>query len=115
MRVLVTGGAGLIGSHVVDRLVTRGDDVVVLDDLSAHRGEPSYLSSARYVWADVRERDAWERALGDGVDAVCHQAARVGLGVDFGDVASYVLDNDLGTAVGLEALHHRGFTGRFVL
>ena len=116
MRVLVTGGAGFIGSHIVDALVVRGDDVVVLDSLIAHDGPPDHLPpSARCVWGDVRDPEAWGRALGDGVDAVCHQAARVGLGLDFGDVTAYVDDNDVGLAVGLQVLHHRGFTGRLVL
>ena len=59
-------------------------------------------------------RHAWRDAL-PGVDAVCHQAARVGLGVDFGDVGRYVADNDVGTAAGLGVLHELGFAGRLVL
>jgi dTDP-L-rhamnose 4-epimerase len=51
----------------------------------------------------------------EGVDAVCHQAARVGLGIDFGDVGGYVANNDTGTAVLLEALWRKGFKGRLVL
>lgn len=116
-RVLVTGGAGFIGSHVVDQLVERGIEVVVLDHLdpAVHPTRPAYLHpDVRFVRGDVRDAGAWEDAL-DGVDAVCHQAARVGLGVDFADVTDYVGDNDMGTAVGLSALHDRGFTGRIVL
>ena len=116
MRVLVTGGAGFIGSHVVDALVDGGHDVVVLDSLVAHRGIPGYVHpDAAYEQGDVRDPAAWIRAIGGGVDAVSHQAARVGLGVDFRDVTAYVSDNDVGTAVGLQALHERGFAGRFVL
>jgi dTDP-L-rhamnose 4-epimerase len=63
---------------------------------------------------DVRDPGAWRRAA-RGADAVCHQAARVGLGIDFGDVRRYVDDNDAGTAAGLLALHELGFQGRFVL
>ncbi len=116
-RILVTGGAGFIGSFVVDQLVARGADVVVLDNLSpaAHPTRPDYLNAAaRYVWGDVADPAAWEDALA-GVTAVCHQAGRVGLGVDFGDAPGYVADNDVGWVVGLEALHRRHFAGRVVL
>ncbi len=115
--MLVTGGAGFIGSHVVDLLVATGHEVVVLDSLApdVHPEPPDYLNpAARYVIADVAEPDAWVDAA-EGVDAVCHQAARVGLGVDFGDVRRYVADNDTGTAVGLWVLHRLRFTGRLVL
>jgi dTDP-L-rhamnose 4-epimerase len=116
-RVLVTGGAGFIGSFIVDQLVERGADVVVLDNLSpaAHAVRPAYLNSrATYVWGDVRDPSAWRSVL-DGVDMVCHQAGRVGLGVDFGDAVSYVDDNDVGWVVGLTALHEHRFAGRVVL
>jgi dTDP-L-rhamnose 4-epimerase len=117
VRVLVTGGAGFIGSHVVDLLVAADHEVVVLDSLApdVHPEPPDYLNpAARYLIADVVDPHAWLDAA-DGVDAVCHQAARVGLGADFGDVRRYVADNDTGTAVGLWALHQLGFTGRLVL
>lgn len=116
MRILVTGGAGFVGSHVVDLLVAAGHEVVVLDSLAAHghRPPPWLHPDAELVAADVRDPDAWRRAVA-GVEAVCHQAARVGLGVDFGDVGRYVADNDVGTAAGLGALHETGFRGRLVL
>ena len=116
-HVLVTGGAGFIGSHVVDQLVENGVQVSVLDNLdpAAHEGEPHYLNpGASYVWGDVRNADAWRQIL-PGVDAVCHQAGKVGLGVDFGDAASYVDHNDVGLVTGLGVLHERGFDGGFVL
>lgn len=117
MRVLVTGGAGFIGSHVVDALVDRGHDVVSLDALTpgAHARPPTYLHPrADQRRADVRDLDAVREAV-RGVDSVCHQAAMVGLGVDLGDITDYVSHNDLGTAVALRALHERGFGGPIVL
>ncbi|MFD4247999.1 NAD-dependent epimerase/dehydratase family protein [Streptomyces sp. NPDC058525] len=99
MRVLVTGGAGFIGSHIVTALNDRGHDPVVLDALlpAAHPDTPP-LPDAEFVRADVRDADAVRTAL-RGVDAVCHQAAMVGLGKDFTDAPAYVGCNDLGTAV----------------
>lgn len=117
MKALVTGGGGFVGSHVVDQLVDGGHDVVVLDSFApdVHRRRPAYLRpDVRYVEADVTDPDAWLDAAA-GVDAVCHQAARVGLGVDLGDIRRYVADNDAGTAAGLWALHRIGFRGRLVL
>lgn len=117
MRVLVTGGAGFIGSHIVDELVAAGNEVLVVDDLdpAAHRGTPAGLNqAANYEWRDVRDAGEWPRLL-RGVDAVCHQAAKVGLGVDFADVADYTGRNDFATAVLLRALHDASFTGRVVL
>jgi dTDP-L-rhamnose 4-epimerase len=116
-HVLVTGGAGFIGSHIVDALVARGIEVTVLDSLdpTAHAERPDYLHpAAHYVWGDIRSSDDWRRAL-PGIDAICHQAGKVGLGVDFGDVVSYVDHNDAGSATGLLALHEAGFGGRIVL
>jgi dTDP-L-rhamnose 4-epimerase len=115
--VLITGGAGFIGSHIVDELVGLGHEVVVVDDLdpAAHDGVPAGLSAAAtYHWRDVRDPDTWSATL-NGVDAVCHQASKVGLGVDFADVDEYVSRNDFGTAILLRALHDRSFTGRIVL
>jgi dTDP-L-rhamnose 4-epimerase len=116
-RVLVTGGAGFVGSHVVDELVAAGWRVRVLDSLhgAAHSGRPAYLADgAEYVWGDVRDPEAVRRALA-GVDAVSHQAAMVGLGADLGDIADYVAHNAYGTAVLLRVLHNARFEGRLVL
>jgi dTDP-L-rhamnose 4-epimerase len=115
--ILVTGGAGFVGSHVVDALLDRGHDVRVLDVLlpAAHRERPDYLDPrAEWIEGDVRDRDAVRAAVA-GVTAVSHQAAMVGLGTDIGDIADYVAHNDLGTAVLLEQLAARRFAGRLVL
>lgn len=114
--ILVTGGAGFIGSHIVDLLIATGQRVRVLDAVlaSAHRETPEVNSEAEMVIADVRDADALAAAL-DGVTAVCHQAAMVGLGVDISDMPMYVGHNDLGTAVLLAELARRRFAGRFVL
>lgn len=115
MRVLVTGGAGFIGGAICEQLAARGDDVVVLDSLAAHKDPPEYLpDSVELIVGDLADDELVHRAV-DGVDAVCHQAARVGLGVDFDDVADYVADNDGGTANLLRALWRRSFTGRLVV
>ncbi|NUL11910.1 NAD-dependent epimerase/dehydratase family protein [Streptomyces lunaelactis] len=110
MRVLVTGGAGFIGSQVVAALAARGHDPVVLDALlPAAHPEPPPLPDAEWIHADVRDRAATARAL-RGVDAVCHQAAMVGLGKNFADAPEYVGCNDLGTAVLLAAMAEAGVT-----
>ncbi len=117
MKVLVTGGAGFIGSTIVDQLIALGHEAVVLDDLdpAAHRGMPVGLNDqAQYVWGDVCDADLWPTALA-GVDAVCHQAAKVGLGVDFADVDEYAWRNVAGTATMLRALHDRRCSLRIVL
>ncbi|AEH07873.1 MULTISPECIES: NAD-dependent epimerase/dehydratase family protein [Protofrankia] len=109
MRILVTGGAGFIGSHVVDMLVAAGDSVRILDALlpAVHRSRPEVNAAAELIVADVTDRPQVEAAL-DGVDAVCHQAAMVGLGVDLDDLPAYAAHNDLGTAVLLAAMARRG-------
>ncbi|AZM46892.1 NAD-dependent dehydratase [Streptomyces sp. WAC 06738] len=104
MRVLVTGGAGFIGSHVVSALAERGHETVVLD--VRDEGPPGRTCDA-YHRGDVRDRDAVAAALA-GVDAVCHQAAMVGLTEDFADAPAYVGVNDLGTAVLLAAMADAG-------
>ncbi|WP_046508602.1 NAD-dependent epimerase/dehydratase family protein [Streptomyces odonnellii] len=109
MRVLVTGGAGFIGSQIVTALTALGHQPVVLDALlpSAHPVPPSPPPETEWIHADVRDRTAVARAL-CGVDAVCHQAAMVGLGKDFADAPAYVGCNDLGTAVLLAGMAEAG-------
>lgn len=117
VKVLVTGGAGFVGSHVVDALVDEGAEVLSIDALhsAAHRGEPDYLNpQADYAWVDLRDETPL-RALVSGVDAVCHQASMVGLEASFADVSDYVGHNDLGTARLLSALYATSFRGPLVL
>src|ERR1700744_1312587 len=108
MRVLVTGGAGFIGSHVVEALTGAGHEVRVLDALlpCVHPGGTPPFSGDpgfEFVHGDVRDAAAVDEAL-HGVSAVCHLAAMVGLGVDFNDAPLYAGCNDLGTAVLLAAM-----------
>jgi dTDP-L-rhamnose 4-epimerase len=106
-RVLVTGGAGFIGSHVVDRLVERGDEVRVLDSVveQVHGVEgPRYLNGgAEFVRGDVRD-GAVVAAATAGVDSVIHLAAEVGVGQSMYEVERYVDANICGTAILLEHL-----------
>nr|WP_042190405.1 NAD-dependent epimerase/dehydratase family protein [Kibdelosporangium sp. MJ126-NF4]CEL19317.1 UDP-glucose 4-epimerase [Kibdelosporangium sp. MJ126-NF4]CTQ94884.1 UDP-glucose 4-epimerase (EC 5.1.3.2) [Kibdelosporangium sp. MJ126-NF4] len=107
MRVLLTGGAGFIGSHIADLLARRGHEVVLLDNLlpQAHTSVPEWTSGL--VRGDVQDLDLVTRLL-RGVDAVCHQAAVVGHGLDPSDAPLYVSNNDHGTAVVLAAMHAAG-------
>ncbi|MFJ3906323.1 NAD-dependent epimerase/dehydratase family protein [Streptomyces sp. NPDC090025] len=109
MRVLVTGGAGFIGAHIVTALREGGHQPVVLDALlpGAHPVAPEPPAGVEFLRTDVRDPEGVRAAL-DGVDAVCHQAAMVGLGKDFADAPAYVSCNDLGTAVLLAAMTERG-------
>jgi dTDP-L-rhamnose 4-epimerase len=107
--ILITGGAGFIGSHIVDALVAEGHEVRVLDLRRDGLGD-----RAEIVQGDVRDLTTVEAAL-KGVEHVCHQAAKVGLGVDIGDIDDYASHNDVGTAVLLRALAARRFAGRLVL
>ncbi|MGH8934489.1 MAG: NAD-dependent epimerase/dehydratase family protein [Egibacteraceae bacterium] len=117
MHIVVTGGAGFIGSAVVDLLVAEGHAVRVLDSLlpDAHEGKPSYLNEAAdYVIAGLDDLPTL-REIVAGADAVSHQAARVGLGLDLADITAYTADNAYGTAALLRALGDTGFAGRLVL
>ena len=108
-RLLVTGGAGFIGSAIVAQALDRGWTVRVLDSLrpDVHGGPPALDPRVEFVHADVRDAAAVDAAL-VGVDAVCHQAAKVGLGVDFQDAPDYVDSNEHGTAVLLAAIDRAG-------
>ncbi len=112
MRVLVTGGAGFIGSQVATALADAGHQVTVVDALlpAVHPpGPPALDARVRLVVGDVREADDMRPVLA-GTDAVCHQAAMVGLGVDMADLPAYAGHNDLGTAVLLAEMARAGVT-----
>ncbi len=117
MRILITGGAGFIGSHIADRLAADGHDLILLDALlpQAHgaAGAPPWTADHEFVDGDVRDAQVLARLL-PGVEAVCHQAAMVGHGVDPSDAPLYATHNDYGTAVLLAAMHAAG-TRKLVL
>lgn len=110
MKILVTGGAGFIGSHLVDALVERGHQVRILDSLveQVHGGKlPGHLNKdAEFTRADVCDADAVSKAL-DGIDVVYHQAAEVGVGQSMYEIVRYIKANDLGTGVLLEEMIKR--------
>lgn len=108
LNVLVTGGAGFIGSHLVDALVAAGHHVRVLDALvpQVHgpNAVPLYLNgSAEFIEGDVCDRELVARTLQD-IDVVFHEAAEVGVGQSMYEIERYVRANDMGTAVLLEAI-----------
>jgi len=106
--ILLTGGAGFIGSHLADRLLAAGHRVRALDNLTpqvhGRASRPDYLADdVELMTGDVRDADAVRRAL-DGVDCLVHLAARVGVGQSMYEIADYTLENSGGTAILLEAL-----------
>jgi dTDP-L-rhamnose 4-epimerase len=100
MRVLVTGGAGFVGSAVTRALLGRAHDVRVLDLVPPADG-------VAHVVGDVRDPERVSRALA-GVDVVCHLAAKVGLGVDLDDLPAYASVNDVGAATLLSGMARAG-------
>ncbi len=112
---LVTGGAGLIGSHVVDAALAAGWDVRVLDRLEPQthrRGKPAWVpAEVEFVQGDVRNRRDWERALA-GIDVVFHQAAYGGY---MPQIAKFIQVNSYGTALMLETIRDRNLPVRKIV
>lgn len=108
-RMLVTGGAGFVGSHLVDALIKKGCDVKVFDNLEPQvHGEeqkiPHYLSKeAEFIKGDVRNREQLRKALQD-VEVIFHFAATVGVGQSMYQIQKYMETNTLGTANLLDIL-----------
>lgn len=119
-RVLITGGAGFIGSHTADALLAAGYRVRVLDSLAPqvhpHGKRPDYLArEAEFAQADVRDIDALRRAL-DGVEYVYHMAAETGVGQSMYEAGRYMDSNVRGTAVLWDAVAERqGFIKKVIL
>lgn len=118
-HVLVTGGAGFIGSHLVDRLIKEEYRVRVFDNLDSqihkHRKRPPYLhQEAEFVSGDVTDKQALGRAL-EGMDAIFHEAAAVGVGQSMYQIEHYVNVNTLGTAILLDLLANTKHTIKKVI
>lgn len=109
LHILVTGGAGFIGSHIVDALLAHGHRVRVLDALvpqvhGAQNHPPGHLSpEAEFIHGDVCDAELLDRAV-KGIDVVYHKAAEVGVGQSMYEIRRYVRANNLGTATLLEVL-----------
>lgn len=101
MKVLITGGAGFIGSHTTDLLIEKGHEVMILDKLEqqVHGNKvPDYLNQkAEFVHGDITKVETWAKCL-DGVDAVIHLAAMVGVGQSMYQPIRYLEANTFGTA-----------------
>src|SRR5215471_3460135 len=118
-RVLVTGGAGFIGSHLVDALLRDGNEVRVLDSLHEQvhgeaAGPVSFSSDAAFVYGDVRDTTLVSDCL-VGVDAIVHLAARVGVGQSMYEFSDYLDQNCFGTGSLMEAVVGGGFVRKIVV
>ncbi|TCJ97529.1 NAD-dependent epimerase/dehydratase family protein [Nocardia alba] len=107
MRVLLTGAAGFIGSHIRRTLENFGHEVIAVDLMLAAAHGPDAPTPAGIDRLDVRDPAALDSHL-RGVDVVCHQAAVVGAGVSAQDAPAYASHNDFGTAVLLAAMDRAG-------
>ncbi|MBI3955618.1 NAD-dependent epimerase/dehydratase family protein [Candidatus Gottesmanbacteria bacterium] len=120
MNILVTGGAGFIGSFLVDRLVSEGHKVRIFDNLEpqVHLGKkPSYLNpDAEFIRADICNKEALDKAL-KSIHIVFHEAAMVGVGQSMYEVIKYTRVNELGTATLLDLIvnHHRDHIQKIIV
>lgn len=109
-NILITGGAGFVGSHLVDALLAAGHNVRIFDNLTPQvhpAGVPDYLNpEAELVIGDLRDAEAIHRAL-DGMDVVFHLASAVGVGQSMYEISHYIGVNTQGTAILLQALLNR--------
>jgi dTDP-L-rhamnose 4-epimerase len=108
LRVLISGGAGFIGSHLARALADRGEQVRVLDALipQVHADKataPALPPEVEFIQGDVSDPQAWQQSL-DGIDAVYHLAAEVGVGQSMYEISRYIRANTLSTAILLELL-----------
>ncbi len=117
-NILVTGGAGFIGSHIVDKLVYSGYKVTILDNLTPQVHEnkkPNYLNSkAKFIKGDVTNEQDLKKALGN-IDVIYHQAAVVGVGQSMYEIEKYIRSNILGTAKLLDYLANNKHTVKRIL
>jgi len=107
VKILVTGGCGFVGSHLVDRLIKDGHKLRVIDLLEPQvhgNKKPAYLNKdAEYIFADIRNREKLKKAMRD-IEVIFHKAAQVGVGQSMYQIEKYVSHNSLGTAVLLDLL-----------
>lgn len=108
-NILITGGAGFIGSHLADKLISRGYNVRILDNLNEQvhgkiKNKPHHLNNkAEFVFGEIRSKEDVKKSLKD-IDVVFHFAAMVGVGQSMYEIREYTDVNNTGTAVLLEAL-----------
>ncbi len=111
-NVLITGGAGFIGSHLTDYLVEQGYSVTVVDDLveQVHDGKPSYLNpEVDYIWGNISNKDIMKPLLKDA-DILSHHASKVGVAQSMYEIAEYVEVNSLATARLLQTIAAEGIS-----
>lgn len=118
-KILITGGAGFIGSHLTDYLINQGYSVRIMDNLDSQvhpdGSVPVYLNKqAEFIKGDVTQRADWQKALVD-VDAVVHFASAVGVGQSMYQIEHYVKVNSLGTAIFLDILANEKHTVKKML